>query len=73
MCQTFAALFDAIIEDYHGFTPKERQPATDLGEGKIHVSLFIDLMLMTMSFRSSLLSIPKASTSSRRAFDVDAH
>mgnify|MGYP001102777544 CR=1 FL=1 len=33
---TFAALFDAIIEDYHGFTPKERQPATDLGEGKIH-------------------------------------
>uniref|UniRef100_A0A914XLF5 arginine kinase n=1 Tax=Plectus sambesii TaxID=2011161 RepID=A0A914XLF5_9BILA len=32
--KTFAPLFDKIIEDYHGFSPKESQPAVDLGEGK---------------------------------------
>ncbi|CAI5438201.1 unnamed protein product [Caenorhabditis angaria] len=30
----FAPLFDKIIEDYHGFSPKQKQPAVDLGEGK---------------------------------------
>lgn len=32
--KTFAPLFDKIIEDYHGFGPKDRQPAVDLGEGR---------------------------------------
>jgi len=32
---TFAALFDPIIQDYHGFGPKDRHPATDLGEKHI--------------------------------------
>lgn len=32
--RTFAPLFDPIIEEYHGFTPSDRQPSTDLGEGR---------------------------------------
>uniref|UniRef100_A0A914RGJ4 arginine kinase n=1 Tax=Parascaris equorum TaxID=6256 RepID=A0A914RGJ4_PAREQ len=32
--KTFAALFDPIIQDYHGFSPKDKQPPVDLGEGK---------------------------------------
>ncbi|GMR53933.1 hypothetical protein PMAYCL1PPCAC_24128, partial [Pristionchus mayeri] len=32
--RTFAPLFDKIIQDYHGFAPNEKQPPTDLGEGK---------------------------------------
>ncbi|CAD5205832.1 unnamed protein product [Bursaphelenchus okinawaensis] len=32
--KVFAPLFDKIIEDYHGFSPSDRQPAVDLGEGK---------------------------------------
>jgi hypothetical protein len=31
---TFAPLFDGIIQEYHGFSPKDRQPPVDLGEGK---------------------------------------
>ncbi|KAI1722750.1 putative arginine kinase F46H5.3 [Ditylenchus destructor] len=31
----FAALFDPIILQYHGFGPKDRQPATDLGKSHI--------------------------------------
>ena len=31
---TFAPLFDQIIQMYHGFGPKDRQPPIDLGEGK---------------------------------------
>uniref|UniRef100_A0A7E4V5H0 arginine kinase n=1 Tax=Panagrellus redivivus TaxID=6233 RepID=A0A7E4V5H0_PANRE len=30
----FADLFDKIIEDYHGFSPKQKQPPVDLGEGR---------------------------------------
>lgn len=33
--KTFAALFDPIIEDYHGFKPSDSQPNVDLGESKI--------------------------------------
>lgn len=32
---TFKELFDPIIEEYHGFGPKAKQPKTDLGEGKL--------------------------------------
>jgi hypothetical protein len=32
--KTFAALFDPIIQEYHGFGPTDRQPPVDLGEGK---------------------------------------
>ncbi|CAD5217424.1 unnamed protein product [Bursaphelenchus xylophilus] len=32
--KTFGPLFDKIIEDYHGFGPKQKQPPVDLGEGK---------------------------------------
>ena len=35
----FAPLFDAIIEDYHGFKPDQKQPATDFGD----LSVFKDL------------------------------
>lgn len=32
----FKELFDPVIEDYHeGFGPKDKQPPTDLGEGKL--------------------------------------
>ncbi|CAD6191002.1 unnamed protein product [Caenorhabditis auriculariae] len=31
----FAPLFDKIIEDYHGFSSKQKQPPVDLGENKI--------------------------------------
>uniref|UniRef100_A0A8R1TUJ3 arginine kinase n=1 Tax=Onchocerca volvulus TaxID=6282 RepID=A0A8R1TUJ3_ONCVO len=31
----FAALFDRILEDYHGFKPGAKQPAVDFGEEKI--------------------------------------
>lgn len=35
-------MFDPIIQEYHnGFGPDQKQPATDLGEGKTH--LFTDL------------------------------
>lgn len=37
LIKTFSPLFDKIIEDYHGFTPKQKQPKTDLGEGKTKV------------------------------------
>ena len=30
--KTFAPLFDQIINDYHGFGPRERHPETDFGE-----------------------------------------
>lgn len=30
--KTFAALFDPIIQDYHGFGPNDRQPPVDLGD-----------------------------------------
>jgi protein-arginine kinase len=33
----FKPLFDPIIEDYHGFGPSQKQPQTDLGEGKTHL------------------------------------
>ena len=34
----FKALFDPVIEDYHnGFGPSQKQPASDLGEGKTHL------------------------------------
>lgn len=33
--RVFAPLFDPIIQEYHGFGPKDRQPPVDLGEGKI--------------------------------------
>lgn len=34
----FKPLFDPIIEDYHnGFGPNQKQPQTDLGEGKTHL------------------------------------
>ncbi|KAI6182147.1 Arginine kinase [Aphelenchoides bicaudatus] len=32
--KTFSALFDPIIQEYHGFTPNDKQPPVDLGEGK---------------------------------------
>lgn len=32
--KTFSALFDPIIEDFHGFTSKDKHPDVDLGEGK---------------------------------------
>ncbi|KAE9547804.1 hypothetical protein FO519_008985 [Halicephalobus sp. NKZ332] len=33
----FKPLFDPIIQEYHdGFGPNDKQPATDLGEGKTH-------------------------------------
>ena len=32
--KTFDKLFDKIIEDYHGFNSKQKQPPVDLGEGK---------------------------------------
>jgi protein-arginine kinase len=38
---TFKALFDPIIQDYHGFGPSQVQPPTDLGEGK--TSELVDL------------------------------
>uniref|UniRef100_A0A0K0FDC1 arginine kinase n=1 Tax=Strongyloides venezuelensis TaxID=75913 RepID=A0A0K0FDC1_STRVS len=31
---TFKELFDPVIEEYHGFGPKEKHPPVDLGEGK---------------------------------------
>lgn len=38
----FKPLFDPIIQEYHnGFGPNQKQPATDLGEGKTH--MFTDL------------------------------
>lgn len=34
----FKPLFDPIIQEYHnGFGPSQKQPATDLGEGKTHL------------------------------------
>uniref|UniRef100_A0A914Y839 arginine kinase n=1 Tax=Panagrolaimus superbus TaxID=310955 RepID=A0A914Y839_9BILA len=34
----FKPLFDPIIQEYHnGFSPSQKQPATDLGEGKTHL------------------------------------
>jgi len=33
----FKALFDPLIESYHGFGPTQKQPETDLGEGKTHL------------------------------------
>jgi len=34
----FKPLFDPIIQEYHnGFGPNQKQPATDLGEGKTHL------------------------------------
>jgi protein-arginine kinase len=34
----FKPLFDPVIEDYHnGFKPTQKQPETDLGEGKTHL------------------------------------
>jgi len=39
----FKPLFDPIIQDYHnGFSPSQKQPATDLGEGKTHVLTDLD-------------------------------
>ncbi|KHN82239.1 putative arginine kinase F46H5.3 [Toxocara canis] len=32
--KTFAALFDPIIEEYHGFSLSQKQPPVDLGEGR---------------------------------------
>ncbi|CAD5216703.1 unnamed protein product [Bursaphelenchus okinawaensis] len=32
--KVFAALFDPIIQEYHGFGPKDKQPPVDLGDGK---------------------------------------
>lgn len=32
--KTFAALFDPIIEDYHGFSPNQKHPKVDLGVGR---------------------------------------
>uniref|UniRef100_A0A7E4ZZT2 arginine kinase n=1 Tax=Panagrellus redivivus TaxID=6233 RepID=A0A7E4ZZT2_PANRE len=32
--KVFAALFDPIIEEYHGFGPNDKQPPVDLGEGR---------------------------------------
>jgi len=32
---TFKELFDPVIEEYHGFGPKAKQPKTDLGENKL--------------------------------------
>ncbi|KAJ1373681.1 hypothetical protein KIN20_036152 [Parelaphostrongylus tenuis] len=38
----FKPLFDPVIQDYHnGFSPNQKQPATDLGEGK--TSQLVDL------------------------------
>uniref|UniRef100_A0A915ELU8 arginine kinase n=1 Tax=Ditylenchus dipsaci TaxID=166011 RepID=A0A915ELU8_9BILA len=33
--KTFSALFDPIIEEYHGFGPKEHTPAVDLGKNRL--------------------------------------
>jgi len=38
----FKPLFDPIIEDYHGFSPSQKQPQTDLGEGKTHLLTDLD-------------------------------
>lgn len=35
--KVFGDLFDKIIEDYHGFSPKQKQPPVDLGEGRAKV------------------------------------
>lgn len=32
----FSKLFDPIIQEYHGFGPKDKQPPIDLGETHIH-------------------------------------
>uniref|UniRef100_A0AC35F0S8 Arginine kinase n=1 Tax=Panagrolaimus sp. PS1159 TaxID=55785 RepID=A0AC35F0S8_9BILA len=32
--KVFAALFDPIIQEYHGFGPNDKQPDVDLGEGR---------------------------------------
>jgi hypothetical protein len=34
--KVFAKLFDPIIEEYHGFGPKDKQPPVDLGETHIN-------------------------------------
>jgi len=34
--KTFDKLFDPIIQEYHGFSPKDSQPAVDLGESHIN-------------------------------------
>jgi hypothetical protein len=39
---TFKPLFDPIIQDYHGFGPTQKQPQTDLGEGKTHLLTDLD-------------------------------
>lgn len=39
----FKPLFDPIIQDYHnGFGPNQKQPQTDLGEGKTHMLTDLD-------------------------------
>lgn len=39
----FKPLFDPIIKDYHnGFGPDQKQPPTDLGEGKTHLLTDLD-------------------------------
>jgi protein-arginine kinase len=38
----FKPLFDPIVEDYHGFGPSQKQPQTDLGEGKTHLLVDLD-------------------------------
>lgn len=32
--KVFSALFDPIIQEYHGFGPNDKQPDVDLGEGR---------------------------------------
>ena len=32
--KVFADLFDPIIQEYHGYGPKDTQPNVDLGEGR---------------------------------------
>jgi len=39
----FKPLFDPLIQDYHaGFRPDQKQPETDLGEGKTHMLTDLD-------------------------------
>jgi hypothetical protein len=50
----FKPLFDPVIQDYHnGFGPNQKQPETDLGEGKTRVVNLIDQVSLCVFMRSN--------------------
>ena len=47
--KVFSALFDPIIQEYHGFGPNDKQPDVDLGEGRTILDVVSSIIMIRLS------------------------